>query len=124
MAFRSKLEQQIAKAFDTVGLKYTYESSKLEYTLSCSYTPDFFLENGVILEVKGFLKPTDRRKMIAVKAQHPDLDIRFVFQKDNPLAKGSKHTYMSWAEKNGFPACVWPNIPPDWVQSNDERSTD
>ena len=67
MAFRSKFEEQIAKAFTSVGLDFGYETSKLNYTLDCSYTPDFHLPNGVIIEAKGFLKPTDRRKMIAVK---------------------------------------------------------
>ena len=119
MAFRSKFEEQIAKAFTSVGLDFGYETSKLNYTLDCSYTPDFHLPNGVIIEAKGFLKPTDRRKMIAVKKQHPGLDIRFVFQRDNPLSKGSKHTYCSWAEKHGFKACVWPNVPPDWFVDYD-----
>lgn len=116
MAFRSKFEEQIAKGFDAVGEAYLYESQKISYTLSSSYIPDFILSNNVIIEAKGFLKPTDRRKMLAVKDQNPDLDIRFVFQRNNPLAKGSKHTYLSWAEKHGFPACVWPDIPPDWFK--------
>lgn len=114
MRFRSKFEEQIAKGFDKEGHVYLYEPSKINYQLVCSYTPDFHLKNGVIIEAKGFLKPSDRRKMLAVKDQHPELDIRFVFQRNNPLSKGSKHTYLSWAEKHGFPACVWPNIPPDW----------
>lgn len=116
MAFRSKFEEQIAKAFTSVGLDFKYESSKLNYQLDCSYTPDFHLPNNVIIEAKGFLKPADRRKMIAVKKCNPDLDIRFVFQRNNPLAKGSKHTYLSWAEKHGFPACVWPNVPSQWFE--------
>jgi hypothetical protein len=116
MAFRSKFEEQIAKTFDKGGQLYLYEPSKYNYTLDCSYTPDFVLFNNVIIEAKGFLKPSDRRKMIAVKKANPELDIRFVFQRNNPLAKGSKHTYMSWAEKNGFPACVWPDVPPQWFE--------
>jgi hypothetical protein len=114
MTYRSKFEEQIAKGLDKEGHVYLYEPSKITYQLVCSYTPDFHLPNGVIIEAKGFLKPADRRKMIAVKKQHPELDIRFVFQRNNQLSKGSKHTYMSWAEKNGFPACVWPHIPSDW----------
>jgi len=37
-----------------------------------------------------------------------------VFMRDNKLSKNSKHSYMSWAEKHGFKACVWPNVPLDW----------
>jgi hypothetical protein len=116
MAYRSKFEEQIAKGLEKAGHIFLYEPSKVTYTLDCSYTPDFHLKNGVIIEAKGFLKPADRRKMVAVKKQNPELDIRFVFQRNNPLAKGSKHTYLSWAEKNGFLACVWPDIPIAWFQ--------
>lgn len=118
MAFRSKFEEHLAKAFDSTNLLYQYEPFKVKYQLDCSYTPDFVFYNNVIIEAKGFLKPADRRKMIAVKQQNPELDIRFIFQRDNPLSKGSKHTYCSWAEKHGFKACVWPNVPPDWFDND------
>jgi hypothetical protein len=41
--------------------------------------------------------------MLAVKAQHPEWTIIFVFQNPNQtIAKTSKTTYSKWAEKNGF----------------------
>ena len=49
----------------------------------------------MIIEAKGFFKPSDRRKMLAVKEAHPHLDIRFVFMRDNTLSKNSKTTYTS-----------------------------
>lgn len=52
--------------------------------------------------------------METVKKQHPELDIRFVFQKNNPLRKGSKLRYTDWAEKYGFPHSV-NSIPEDWL---------
>ena len=67
-------------------------------SLSLNTHPDFFLPNGVIIEAKGFFKPSDRRKMLAVKEAHPELDIRFVFMRDNTLSKSSKTTYSMWAE--------------------------
>jgi|TARA_R100000406_G_scaffold72835_1_gene53156 hypothetical protein len=116
MKYRSGLEERIAKLFDKEGVSYLYECSKYEYTLTSKYTPDFFLPSGTIIEAKGFFRPSDRRKMLAVKEQHPELDIRFVFMRNNLLSKNSKSTYGDWAEKHGFQWCIYPNIPPDWFQ--------
>jgi hypothetical protein len=88
--------------------------------LSAVYTPDFILPNGVILEAKGYFKPEDRRKMLAVKKQHPHLDIRLVFQQPlNTLTKTSKTTYAMWAEKNGFLWAPFHAIPLDWFNDPD-----
>ena len=116
MNYRSQLEERVAKKLDGGCVPYLYEASKYDYTLTSNYTPDFFLPNDVILEVKGFFKPSDRRKMLAIKQQHPDLDIRFVFQRNNTLTKNSKSTYGDWAEKHGFPWCIYPHIPEDWLE--------
>jgi len=115
LKYRSGLEERIAKKFDKDCVPYLYEVEKFTYTLESNYTPDFFLTNGVILEAKGFFKPSDRRKMLAVKQAHPELDIRFVFQRDNLLSKNSKSTYRDWATKHGFLYCIYPHIPPDWL---------
>jgi hypothetical protein len=80
-----------------------------------TYTPDFILPNGVIVECKGRLTVHDRTKHKRIKEQHPNLDIRFVFQYNNPITKGSKTRYTDWAEKNGF---MWAmlTIPPEWAK--------
>ena len=54
------------------------------------------------------------QKHIAIKAQHPELDIRFVFQRNNTLTTKAKMTYGAWAEMHGFKWCIFPHIPPDW----------
>jgi len=67
------------------------------------------------VETKGRFTLEDRKKHILVRRQHPDLDIRIVFQ--NPytkIRKGSKTTYADWASKNGI---LWANkeIPDTWI---------
>lgn len=43
----------------------------------------------------------DRKKMLAVKAAHPDYTITIVFQNPTiPINKGSKTTYSDWCEKH------------------------
>ena len=61
MTYRSGLEERLGKHLDKVGCPYLYEVEKFEYVTRSKYTPDFFLPNGVIIEAKGFFKPSDRR---------------------------------------------------------------
>ena len=43
--------------------------------------------------------------MILLKEQHPELDIRIVFQDmKKPIYRGSKTTYAKWATDHGFTA--------------------
>lgn len=115
--YRSKLEQRIAADLRKRGVPFQYETLKVPYQRKPQvYNPDFILPNGIIVEAKGELKQTDRVKMLLVKAQHPQLDIRFVFQRaNNKIRKGSKTTYWMWAEKHGFP---WAEalIPVRWLK--------
>jgi len=68
-----------------------------------TYTPDFLLPNGIIIESKGRFVAADRKKHLLVKQQHPDLDIRFVFTNSKAkISKGSKTSYGDWCDKNGF----------------------
>ncbi len=115
MNFRSGLEERLGKYFDKNAVPYLYECQKFDYVTRSKYTPDFFLTNDVIIEAKGFFKPSDRRKMLAVKEQNPGLDIRMVFQRNNTLSKSSKTTYGDWCDKHGFQWCIYPDIPPDWL---------
>jgi hypothetical protein len=57
----------------------------------------------------------DRRKHLAVKKQHPSLDIRFVFENSRrKLRKGAKSTYGQWCIKYGF-LFYDRIIPEDWL---------
>lgn len=70
----------------------------------------------IYVESKGYFPYPERAKMVAVKEQHPDLDIRFVFYADSPgkLGKGSKVKPSEWAVKYGFPFTIR-DIPADWI---------
>lgn len=101
---RSGLEDKIAAQLLEAGMGYEYEKLKVPYSIPHTYNPDFILENGIIIEGKGLFTSEDRTKHLAVKKQHPNLDVRFVFSRSaSPLYKGSKSTYATWCEKNGYP---------------------
>ena len=96
--------------FDTDKTK-----TRIPYKEEHTYIPDFVLPNGVIIEAKGYFPSEDRTKMKAVKECHPELDIRFVFQRaKTKLNKTSKISYADWAERHGFP---WADkeIPLEWI---------
>ena len=115
--YRSGFEQLVAGQLDELGTDYEYEpkEGRVEYLPKPSkYLPDFVLPNGIILEVKGRFTGSDRTKHLLIKAQHPELDVRFVFQRDNTLSKASKTKYSDWCDKHGFDYC-FVNIPEAWI---------
>ena len=80
-----------------------------------TYTPDYRLPNGIVVETKGRLMVDDRQKHIWVKEQHPLLDIRFVFSSSkSKLSPRSPTTYADWCLKNGFKYAD-KSIPQAWL---------
>ena len=116
--YRSGLEHNISIYLDTHKIKYDYECIKIEWEDLAyrTYTPDFVLDNGIIIETKGRFMAADRRKHIAIKKQHPKLDIRFVFTNSkSKLSKGAKSSYADWCIKHGF-RYYDRIIPEDWLK--------
>ena len=116
MGFRSGLEEKVADLMVELGVKYAYESEKVSYIIHHSYIPDFLLPNGIYLECKGYWEASDRRKIKAVKKQHPEIDLRMVFQSPfNKISKKSKTTYAQWCDRHEIPWTSFRNIPIDWL---------
>ena len=116
--YRSGLEKKLSDELKALKVKFSYESLKIEWEDLAyrTYTPDFVLNNGIIIESKGMFTAADRRKHLAIKRQHPKLDIRFVFENSRrKLRKGAKSTYGEWCYKYGL---LYSNrvIPEDWVK--------
>lgn len=102
--FRSGLEQDNSKHLEGYKVDYEYEELKIKFVgKPRTYTPDFRLSNGIIVECKGRFIPSDRSKHLLVKEQHPELDIRFVFSNSGQrLSKTSTQTYGGWCERHRF----------------------
>jgi hypothetical protein len=115
--FKSGLEETISQQIESKGIKVEYETEKVPYIIPASnhtYSPDFKLPNGIRVETKGRFVAADRKKHLLVKAQNPNLDIRFVFSNSkNKITKNSKTTYADWCEKNGYKYSD-KVIPEDW----------
>ena len=116
--YRSGLEDDISVDLKKRGVSFEYETLKIKWTLfeNKTYTPDFVLPNGIIVESKGRFVAADRKKHLKVKEQHPDLDIRFVFSNSRAkLNKGAKSTYGDWCDKYGF-TYADKRIPDEWLK--------
>lgn len=118
-SYRSGLEELAAAQLTKAGVSFRFEEVKVPFVepaKSRTYTPDFVLPNGIIIETKGLFQTDDRQKHILVRKQHPCLDIRFVFSNATArIAKLSKTTYAMWADKYGF---KWAHktIPVEWLK--------
>lgn len=117
--FRSGLESANADHLKANGQPVVFEQVKIKYLVpqtERTYTPDFELPNGIIVETKGRFLPVDRAKHLFIHLQHPGVDIRFVFQNPNArIQPGSNTTYAMWADTHGF---KWAKkvIPVEWMK--------
>lgn len=119
--FRSKLEERIDRQIREAGLESNYESEVIPYVIpsrKARYTPDFPIgTKPIYIEAKGrFRTASERQKMLLVREQHPDKDIRLVFQKGElPIYKNSPTSHAKWAEDHGFEWADGGVIPEAWL---------
>lgn len=119
--FRSLFEKGFAENLKRRNIPFTFETEKIKWmppVKEKTYLPDFLLEklDGSIMyiETKGVLTISDRVKLVCIKEQHPDIDLRIVFQNaNNKIRKGSPTSYKDWARKVGI---KWSEktIPASW----------
>ncbi len=119
LKYRSQFELRLAKTLAEKKIKFEYESKKFLYVPKVrTYTPDFYLpDTNIFIEAKGHLDKADRVKMVLVKEQHKDLDIRFVFMNArNRIYRGSKTTYADWCNRYDF-RWAEKTIPEEWFKN-------
>lgn len=107
---RNKFEQRIERSLKRAKIKFKYESEKIPYVIAGHYIPDFIISvpsGKIYLETKGHFRPEAKRKMAAVKRQHPELDIRIIFY-------SRKLKDIRWADKLGFKYSI-DTIPEEWL---------
>jgi hypothetical protein len=132
--FRSGLEKKVADQLEAQGVAYQHEAKWVRYIVpsrEAKYLPDFCFDDcPILIEAKGrfgggnpkFKQPAtdgakERQKLILLKEQHPDLDIRIVFQRAaTPIYPGSKTTYAKWAADHGFRFSDKGVVPAEWIE--------
>lgn len=119
---RSGMEDRLVPALIERGAQY--EPLFLRYPAPLRrYIPDVVLKNGIAVEIKGWFKPADRSKLLAVKAAFPALDLRLVLATpQQKLGKKSKTTNAAWCEKNGIPWAA-KEVPETWLSEPDNSAS-
>lgn len=111
------------------GIEYDYEPSShlivyVEPSKTRKYQCDFVIrKNNLMIESKGLFDLDSRKKMALVIEQNPKLDIRMVFQRDQPINKGAKTTYSEWCDKRGIKYAIG-EIPDEWLEELEENNND
>lgn len=107
---KNKFEKRIYAHLKRAKANFKYETEKIAYVLAGFYYPDFIIKtkSGTLyVEAKGYLRPEHKRKMVAVKRQHPELDIRILWYSSNIRN-------IKWADKHGFKWAI-DKIPEEWL---------
>ena len=140
--YKSGLEHAVADAIRTVfdeepvyelhSFRW-YEKLPRGYCTDCglknviadrTYTPDFWLPNGTIIEVKGRFTEKDRKIAAAMKELYPEQRMVYLFQYDNKLTTKSQTRYKQWCDKLGVASALkadLPNILQEWGYADGER---
>jgi hypothetical protein len=121
--FRSKYEKRIARQLKKAGAKFTYERHAIPYIRNgkvSHYHPDFHVNRQFYLETKGYFVggARDRQKLILVRQQHPELDLRITFQ-DETLLVGPGMSYADWADTWGIPWSGGGKVPLEWLHASE-----
>lgn len=107
---RNKFEKKIYGQLKRNRIPFHYEHSKLSYIIAAQYLPDFEIDTPtgkLYVECKGYFRPEDKRKLLAVRRMHPEIDLRILFYAANK--KNEK-----WATKNGIRYAI-STIPKEWL---------
>lgn len=132
--YRSKFEANFAKDLRKRKIKFKYETEKITYVKPilngtckdcgsgnvgkiCTYTPDFILKDFII-ETKGRFAAADRKKMLLIKEQYPEKDIRIVFLQNRYVTRNGVMRYSDWCDANGYKWAIG-TAPEEWF--NDEE---
>jgi hypothetical protein len=117
--YRSGFEHVISEQLSESKIQFGYEDTVINYIkpeTKHKYTIDFTLPNGILIETKGRWTADDRKKHLLVKKQHPQLDIRIIFQSaKTKIRKGSKTSYGDFCDKYGI---QWAEkkVPESWLK--------
>jgi hypothetical protein len=122
--YRSGLEREVARQLNLAGRGFGYENEVIPYlkpAKTSKYNPDFIITkrdgSKMYIEAKGRFLTADRQKHLLVRDQHPELDIRLLFQNaNNKISKASKTTYAKWCESKGILYADKSRIPPEWLK--------
>lgn len=114
MRFDSNYEKVVYEDLVERGHTPIYHPFKKEYILNRTYTPDMLLPNNIVIESKGRHHDFHQtcRNIAAFIRQHPELDIRFLWQSNGKWTQTMR--LSDWCKKNNI-KCAIGLVPEEWV---------
>lgn len=123
---KSKAELEVAQNCDKKKLKWEYETETFLWNPPPPkvkrYTPDFVITRSdgtkFLVEYKEYLDAASKRKIRAMRTQHPDIEYYVLFGpkcSKKKISKVSKTTYGEWANKNNIKWGEGRAIPKEWL---------
>ena len=102
--FRSSWEADFARILNYLNIDWEYEKVgfKLESQyIEIYYTPDFFLNNNIIIEIKGFWNEVSRKKVRCFKESYTEYKLLLIdSDMMSTLFKMYSHKIDKWESKN------------------------
>lgn len=95
--FRSTWEANYARYLNEIGVKWKYESMTYSLGQDKTYTPDFILEDGTHVEIKGWLMAKGAEKIRLFQEQHPHIPFKIIGRPEyNALKKQYQFLIKYW----------------------------
>lgn len=84
--FRSKMEANIARYYNFIGIEWEYEPCEFKFPIERGirfYKPDFYLPvTDTYVECKGWYDPKSKTRMKRMAKYHPDVKIQIIHWHD------------------------------------------
>jgi hypothetical protein len=120
--YRSEFEAAVVCDLHSRGVDHQYEEETLLYSIPATYLVDVVLPaemtatgKPIHVEIKGWLPAEDKRKILALLRDHPNIDFRMVLQQGAYKRKKGLYPEARWCVKQGI---VWAEsrIPSTWLK--------
>ncbi len=116
---KSGFERTVLDVLLVKGIEVDYEVEAVPFTPAPkTKTFDFWVTTRtgkrIVIECKGPWLPEVRRDECLAIEQNPQLDVRYVFMRDQPIRRGSKTRYSDFCHKKGI-LCAFGGVPDAWL---------
>lgn len=95
--FRSSWEANYARILNLLGVRWEYEPETFEVGEAETYTPDFKLPDGTLVEIKGWWTEASKHKIELFRAKFPDIKLETITRTEyTALSKQYRHLITNW----------------------------
>jgi hypothetical protein len=95
--FRSSWEANYARILNHLGVGWQYEPETFQVGEAETYTPDFRLDDGTLIEIKGWWTESGKRKVELFREKHPEFTLQTITRTEyTVLSKQYRSLIANW----------------------------